>query len=36
MAHLVKFLTLDFGAGHDLGVVRGSPRSGFRLGMEPT
>ena len=32
----VKYLTLDFGSGHDLRVVRSSPTLGYALGMEPT
>jgi len=35
MAQPVKPLTLDFGSGHDLGVVRSSPMSGHVLGMDP-
>ena len=34
VAHLVKHLTLDFGSGHDLRVVRPSPTSGSARGME--
>ena len=32
---LVKHLTLDFGSGHDLTVVRLRPTSGSLLGIEP-
>ena len=35
MAQSVEYLTLDFGSGHDLRVVRSSPASGSALGMEP-
>ena len=35
VAQLVKQLTLDFGSGHDLRVVRSSPTLGFALSMEP-
>ena len=35
MAQWVKHPTLDFGSGHDLGVVRLSPASGSVLGVEP-
>ena len=35
MAHLVKGLTVDFGSGHDLMVVRLSPVLGSVLGVEP-
>ena len=35
MAQSVKQLTLDFGSGHDLRVVRSSPMSGSVLGAEP-
>ena len=31
MAQLIKCTTLDFGAGHDLSVVRSSPESGLAL-----
>ena len=31
VAQLVKYLTLDFGSGHDLGFVRLSPTSGSML-----
>ena len=34
VAQLVKCLTLDFGSGHDLGIVRLSPVSGCVLGLE--
>ena len=34
VAQLVEHLTLDFGSGHDLRVMRLSPGSGFTLGME--
>lgn len=33
-ASVIKCLTLDFGLGHDLGVVGLSPVSGFTLSME--
>jgi len=32
---MVKHLTLDFGLGHDLRVMRSSPLSGSLLGVEP-
>ena len=32
---LVKHLTLDFGSGHDLRVVRSSSASDSVLGVEP-
>lgn len=35
MAWLVKHRTLDFGSGHDIGVIRGSPASGSVPGVEP-
>ena len=35
VAQSVKHLTLDFGSGHDLRIVRSSPRSGSPLSMEP-
>ena len=35
VAQSVKHLTLDFGSGHDLRVVRSSPASGSMLGIEP-
>ena len=35
VAQLVKRLTLDFGSGHDLRVVRLSPTSGSALGVKP-
>ena len=34
MALLVKRLTLDFGSGHDLRVMRLSPTPGSVLGVE--
>ena len=34
-AQSVEHLTLDFGSGHDLRVVRLSPVLGSALGMEP-
>ena len=35
MAQSVERLTLDFGSGHDLTVVRPSPESGSVLNVEP-
>lgn len=35
MAHLVKGLTLDFGLGRDLRVVRSRPAWNYVLGIEP-
>ena len=35
VAQSVKRLTLDFGSGHDLTVVRSSPMLGSVLGMKP-
>ena len=35
MAQLVEHLTLDFGSGYDLVVVRLSPVSGPMLGVGP-
>ena len=35
MAQSVKYPTLDFGSGHDLRVVRLSPKLGSVLGVEP-
>ena len=35
MAQFVKLVTLGFGSGHDLRVVRSSPASGSMLSMEP-
>ena len=35
MAQLSKHPTLDFGSGHDLRVVRSSPASGSKLGVDP-
>jgi len=35
VAQLLKSLTLDFGSGHDLRVVRLSPSSVSELGVEP-
>ena len=32
MAQSIKHLTLDFGSGHDLKVMRSSPMSGSALG----
>ena len=34
VAQSVEHLTLDFGSGHDLRVVRSSPLSGSMLGVE--
>ena len=36
VAQSVNHLTLDFGSGHDLRVMRLSPAVVFVLGMEPT
>jgi len=35
VAQSVKHPTLDFGSGHDLGVLRSSPASGSALGVDP-
>ena len=35
VARLVKRLTLDFGSGPDLAVVRSSPTSGSALSVKP-
>ena len=35
VGQLVKCLTLDFGSGHDLRVVRSSPQLGSTLNVEP-
>ena len=35
MAQSVKYLTFDFGSGHDLRVVSSSPVLGSMLGVEP-
>ena len=35
MGQSVGCLTLDFGLGHDLKVVRSSPEMDSRLGVEP-
>ena len=35
MAQSVKHLTLDFGSGHDLRVVKLSPELGSALSVEP-
>jgi len=35
VAQLVKRLTLDFGSGHDLKIMRSSPVSGSMLRVEP-
>ena len=35
VAGSVKYLTVDFGSGHDLRVMRLSPTSGFTVSMEP-
>ena len=34
VVHLVKHHTLDFGSGHDLGVIGLSPALGSELGVE--
>ena len=34
MTQLVKQPTLDFGSGHDLGILELSPKLGSRLGSE--
>ena len=34
VAQWIKHRTLDLGSGHDLGIMRLSPASGFALGME--
>ena len=34
VAQLVKCLTLDFGSGHDLRILRLSPTLSYMLGME--
>ena len=36
VAQWVKHLTLDFGSGHDLRIMRLSPTLGSMLSMEPT
>ena len=36
MAQPVKHLTLDFGSGHDLGIMRSSPQLGSALSREST
>ena len=35
VALLVKHLTVDSGSGHDLGIMRLRPTSGFTLSMDP-
>lgn len=35
MAGPVKHPTVDFGSGHDLGIMRSSPTSGSALSVEP-
>ena len=36
VAQSVKYMTLDFGSGHDLRVMRSSPASGSMLSVEPS